>query len=473
MLLQRKLRGLRYISSSWRRSETELSFVVRDPSSGPLRYTWCSLFNPVCCILLNPSSDLIPTSTSNQSKLGSQLAPPLLLAGVFVMCTLTTDKLYAQNFEGQSFALGETKLIPELRLDYVSTDNAFRDAEDTVDATGFVVSPALQWQADRRLLELSATYRGAYGVFSESELDFTDHDLRARVEAAPGIRHRTSAEFRVLQEAEELGTGQTAFVFDADELVVETNTTLDLAYAFGAREARGNIGGGLRLGDRSFNTVGDVTDGDDFTLAGPFGFFSYRLSPDTRLRAEIRFATLDFDADSRDRDTTSFIVGADLAATDRTGGRIRVGVSESQFDSDAVSDETTLITDISFYYRPVSFSRFDFIFNRDFETVDEDTNGVGESVIDDIRFTWSHDWTGRFSTRLSLESDGIDRECPNIDTLTNSASLEFSVNIRRWISVGAGAGTERRTADACAEAGDLSDFEYDRTRFGVHLRATL
>jgi len=394
------------------------------------------------------------------------------LSSLVVALMLSSSLAHAQSFRGQPLRLGETTFIPEVRLDYVSIDNAFNTSINEQEASGFIVAPAVEWEADRRLLELNASYRGRYGSFSESALNFTDHDLRASLAAAPAKKHRTAFNFRLLQEAEEFGTGQAAFVAGQDDQVVDTSTSLSAGYTYGARDARGNIGAGFSFLNKSYNDLGTITDGDDYTAFGPFLAFSYRISADTRLLVETRLFAQDYDADSRDRNTISFLVGADLEATDRTGGRIRLGLSEADFDAAGIEDRTTFVADVDLYYRPRQHSRFDLSVRRDLATVDASADGVGESVRDDVQFTWAYGWTSRFSTRLRIDTDRIDRVCPNIDTLTSGVSLNFDIGIRRWLSVGAGAGISRRTADAC-DVEDDGSRDYQRNSLGVHVTMTL
>ena len=380
----------------------------------------------------------------------------------------------AQSFEGQPVRLGATRLIPEVRLEYENVDNAFRSNDNEVDADGFIVAPAVSFEADRRLLELNATYRGRFGTFSESALDFVDHDLRASVEAKPATRHNVSANFRYLQEAEDFGTGQAIFETNADDQIIDRTASLNFGYAYGAAAAQGNIGGGLTLVDRTFSGLDDITDGDDSTSIGPFVYFSYRVSPDTRLRLEARFLDRDFDADNRDRSEIGLFAGADLAATDRTGGSVRLGVTESDFDLAGVNNRTTFVADVNVYFQPTSRTRLDLLFGRDFQTVDQAVDGVGESVVDDFRLSWRQNWTARFSTRVNFDVDNIDRECPGtVDTLTSGGSIDFDVNIRRWLSVGAGYGFTRRTADVCDAGQDNDSFEFDLNSYTVHVTATL
>lgn len=406
-------------------------------------------------------------SAGSRSRLIACGALAVIFAG------LPVSGLQARDFQGQSFAIGETSLTPELRLDYLSTDNAFLSTTDPQEATAFVLSPSVNWVANRRLLELSASYRGKYASYSESVLDYTDHDLSLQVQAAPATRHRVGAELTLHQEHEELGTGQTQLDTNLEDQIVTTDVILNTNYAYGAVNAQGNVGGGLTLVSRSFNDVGPITEGDDYSNIWPYAYFSYRLSPDTRFRAEIRYAVLDYDEDLRDRSELTLLGGLDLAATSRSGGRVRLGVTNANYDNASVSDSTEFVADIDLYFKPKSYSRFDLTFQRNLDTVDGDPAGVAESVQDNATLVWTQDWTARITTKLLLETDRVDRTCPNIDTITDSAGLEVSVNIRRWIAVGAGVGTRQRSATACVQGDGSNELEFDETVYGLHVMATL
>lgn len=390
-----------------------------------------------------------------------------------VCLTVLSAGLQAQDFEGQSFKLGETDLTPEVRIDYVSLDNTYRTPNDPVASTGLVVSPAVNWQADRRLLSLRATYVGEFGAFSESILNYADHSLTARIDASPGTRHRTFAAFTFSQEHEAIGTGQSELDPNLPDQIVASNVILASGYTFGAPSARGNVGAGLTLGSQTFNDVGILTRGDDNSELKPSVFFSYRLSPDTRFRAELSYSILDYEEDRRDRSELAFTTGLDLAATSRTGGRLRFGVSNAAYETAGISDRSQFIANVNLYYRPRTYTRFDLVFTRDLDTVATDATGAGESLVDKASLGWRHNWSSRFSTNLRTELQQVDRECPNIDTATRTIGLSFAVKIRRWVSVGAGVANTQRTATLCNEFLDPDSADYDRTALSVSLSATL
>lgn len=379
----------------------------------------------------------------------------------------------AQDFDGQSFKFGETDVTPELRLDFVSIDNAYNTNDNLVSNTGVVASPSVNWKADRRLLAISATYNGKYGSFSESNLNFADHGLAFRVNALPAKRHRTSAAFKFNRIHEEIGTGQSVLVTDQQDQIVVNNTSLEAQYTFGARAAKGNLGGGLTIGTQTYSGDESIIRGDDNSTLRPYAFFSYRISPDTRLRAEVRYSILDYDEDRRDRSETAFLVGLDLAPAARTGGSLRIGVSNASYDTAGISDRSQLIADIKLYYRIRAYSRLNLAFNRKLETVDADDTGAGESLVDTAVLSWNHSWSQRISSSVRLGLNLVDRDCPNIDTSTRNAGFSMGTKIRRWLTLGAGVNSKSRVADLCNTTQPADSADFEQVSYSVFVKATL
>jgi hypothetical protein len=368
----------------------------------------------------------------------------------------------------------EVPLVPAtIRLDYVTVDNTFNTPTNPVESTGIVVAPSIQWKGNRRLLEITASYAGKYGSYSESILNFTDHDLRFRLQAELATRHRGFGELVVNQSHEPIGTGQASLTNSVTDQIVVTDVIAQAGYIYGAKTAKGNIGAGIALGTKTFENIDILTDGDDNSLIRPYAFFTYRLSPDTKFHSEIRYLIRDFDDNLRDVDEVTLLTGLDLNPTARTGGSIRFGVSKANFDTAGVPDSSTFVSAINVYYNPRSYSRFSLAFSRGLVIVDNSQNGVGESVQSIANLQWNHNWTGRFSTTASLGFDLIDRDCPNVDTVGSSGGVEFDLSIRRWLSVGAGVGTRNLKTEGCESAIDSEDFNADRTTIGLYVKATL
>jgi len=373
----------------------------------------------------------------------------------------------------QAVKLGDTNLTPTLRLDYVTVDNTFRSADDPVGTSGLIVSPSLSWVADRRLLALSAGYDGRYGAYDESARDFDDHRIAFGVDSAPGTRHRLNGRFLLNRSHEEVGTGQTRFLNNPDDQIETTASTLRLGYVYGAASAKGNVGTGIIFSAVSYDNFDEITDGDDYSAVRPYVTFSYRLSPDTRLVAETRYGVVDYDDDRRDRSEISVLGGFDLKATSRTGGSVRLGVTNASYDTQGIEDSSTFVADVDLFFSPRTFSRFSVSFNRDLNTVDNDAAGARQSTVDKLGISWSQEWSSRLSSRLAYELERFDRTCPNNGTDTGTIALEVGVNIRRWVSVGLSASNSQRTVGDCSGLREPGAADYDVNNLGAFVFVTL
>jgi len=393
-------------------------------------------------------------------------------AVLFLLSAVLPPLASAQQ-AAQSVRVGETTLTPEVRLDYVSTDNFFRSANNAQEATGFIVSPGIAWKADQRSLSLDAFYRGSYGFYSEEAGDFDDHRLGVSSTAQINSRRRIEGSFNVSRIHESLGTGQTAdFAGTIDDQIVNTTVSAVGSFVYGAQDARGNVIARLELSDSSFSNLEQFTAGDDFFRIRPSVRFSYRISPDLRWIAEARFATLDFDDNGRDRTEATVLTGVTINAGDKTGGEATVGVLQADFDSAGVPSRTELISEVNVFYRPVSFSRLDIAYSREFTTVDGTDTSVGESVLNSARLGWRHSWSTRIDTSASLGLLQYDRECPRSDSDTVTVGLEFNVNVRRWLDLGFSLSRSERNVSACDPSQDAS-LGYELFGGGFYVRATL
>ncbi|MEE9320635.1 MAG: hypothetical protein V3U76_09345 [Granulosicoccus sp.] len=405
----------------------------------------------------------------------SALALSLVLGLAFSI--FVSGAVYAQDNKGQSIKLGDTDLYPEFRIEYQSQDNAFLEPDNETDATAIIFSPKLNWVASRRLLYVGIDYEGVYGQFSEEPLNFDNHELQLSVNAELSGKQRTSGYLLFSKKHEPLGTGQTRGAAESfDEQIARSGISAGAAYTYGVKNARGNLTAGLKMDNVSYSNLEAITQGDDFTRLTPYGIFSLRVSPDTRILGEARLASLDFDNDGLDRTEYSLLGGADFSPTGKSGGKIRVGMKQSDFSAESVGDRTDLVAEIDLFYLPVSYSRFDLIVERDLDTVSGDANGNDDrqSVTVFTELRWRHDWSRRFFTRAIVSREAIIRECPDDDEVTTAAKLELNLKLRRWLEVGASAAQATREAGSCDGNTPPSELlDYTGFTGGVHIRATL
>ena len=391
---------------------------------------------------------------------------------------------WAQDLERQQpVRIGEAALYPSLRVDYLVDDNIGLRADDEVDGSAVLVSPRLDFLADRRQLELRAFYAGQYSRGSEDPLDWADHVVGASLDAEFGARRRAGLSLTVRRGHDELGLDLTRGLADAvDEPVRFNDTDLEASFTYGAVAARGNLVAGLRLGDVSYVNLPGVTDGRDYASIEPFGQFSYRVSGDTRAVVELALGSYDFDEDAdgrdpEDRDELTVGAGLRFAATGKLRGGFLLGVSNASYSDDDVEDESafTARADIDWLVREYATIGLDL--SRQFDNVSPTTSvgGENQAIRTIVRLGWAHEWSTRFGTDAFVQLSDVARACPELATSVAGGGLEANLSVRRWLTFGAGVSLLTRTASGCDGRSDADEaaLEFDRTRFGVHVRATL
>jgi len=387
------------------------------------------------------------------------------------------DRVRDGQDEGLGFKLGETDLYPSLRVDFSQNSNAFLEPDNVTSTSDVVISPELEWIADRRLLSLVGSYRGEYNVSSEDALNYADHVFGLNANAELTSRKRLSGLVSLEFGHEELGTRLTSgTVAQNDGIVLFSNFRARGEYRYGADGARGNLSAGLLVQSLGYNSRDDLTAGRGFSRFEPFARFSLRLGGDTRLLSELRFGSFRFGDSDRDRDDLSLLTGLRFAATGKSGGSLRFGVTQSQRNLANASDQTEFILQASLFWEPTSFSRFDLDARRELDNRGSSLVSTDEltAIENLITLRWNHSWSSRVTHEAVLQSNNLARGCPDLDRNTVLASLEFNVQIRRWLSVGLNGSNTMSEVPGCVNTINADpNLDYQRTRFGAHIRATL
>lgn len=370
--------------------------------------------------------------------------------------------------------VGETQFFPSLTLEFGQSDNAFRrDNDEAVDEEFVIVSPRVEWKADKGVTDVEVSYQGAFKVGSVEETDSNSSSLAGKVSTEFSRRSRLEAEAILSLEFLELGddvfTRVDPDAFDQVELLRQS---IDVSYTFGAAQARGQIVGNLEINNLDFLNNDDVTDNSGRLVINPSVDFAYRASPDSRVFLTVGIRDVTRSGNGLDRTDLDLGVGSRWDITDRTGGFAQIGVTRAALDG---ADDTTEVTlDAGLYFRPRSFSRFDVAASRRFFN-----DGVGTlseaAVISELSVNWRHDWSSRVYHIARVAYDNVDRTCPDLDQDTVDARLEVGFQVRRWISFGFGGEIESRTNSSCPEMVDESTLppDFDKQGAFAFLRLSL
>lgn len=378
---------------------------------------------------------------------------------------------------GQSIKIGETDLVPSIRLDFQSTDNTFRTDEAGLDSTRVIVNPELTWFAERRLLSLKGKYEGNFASGSEDVSDFTDHLLGFSADAELNSKNRSRATISIAFEHSDVGTGVLSNATESDPNEVAEFNRIELfgAHTYGASGARGNLTGGLRILSVDYQNQSTFTEGRSFTSLQPFVQFGYRVSGDTRVIVGGQISSFSFDDDTSDRVDTTLFTGAEIAATGKLSGVFRIGATQSNFDNDARSDETSLFLDVNLEYQPSNFAQFSLDLRREVDNTRGSFAALESAFETTITANWDHQWSSRISTLAAISVDQFDGICPDPSDVVTTPSFEIEYAIRRWISFGLNGSLESRAVSSCAGMADLQNplQDYERADFGAFIRGTL
>jgi len=377
---------------------------------------------------------------------------PLML----ILCCLPTVS-WAQE-QRAPVRFGESQFFPSLRIEIDRTDNAFRRSDTELDDTGFILKPSVDWLADRKTTELSASFEGDFRSADVGDTDYVDAKLGFGAKTRFNSRNAAEATLDIDFGHQELGTRFTRF----DPFNNDQTTFRDIrwrgSYTFGAARARLNVTGGLALRSFEYTNNDALTDSSSFSSVRPFAELSTRLSGDSRGFWRISVDEQDFELDNITEVSTG--LGFVWDTTGKSGGRIFAGANSQS--SDVRDDDTSAVLSATVWWLPVSFSRFEIDLQRDF--LDTELIGSNEQpVIDSIELTWTHKWSTRVSHLLNVNYDSIDRICPNDDNETLDISFEVGVSVRRWIKFGLGAQFESQDTSSCSVAPTFEELDYDRS----------
>lgn len=393
---------------------------------------------------------------------------------VFSACLTGAAESFAQDDFGFSKKLGDSDFYPAVRLEYVSDSNIFLDSDNETESANFRVTPQLLFNAQNGQISIEAEYKGEYNNSDVSAGSYADHSLRFETTAELSKRFRTGASLALLSEHQDLGTRLTRGIADENTDAVEFNQTgFNVFGTYGAAQARGNISFGLTLDALNFTNQAALTDGQNYLSVEPYGVFSLRVSPDLRALAELRLASTSYDNRLLDRSEATVLFGVDISTTRKLSGQIKVGGTLTEYDNDSLRDTSQLTIRTGLNYKPVEYSAFSLVLSRGTDRLSDNAATVDQASITDVlRLGWRHNWSSRVFHRAGLTRRARTEDCPTGDLITNTASYELNLNVRRWLEFGLGGSGSSRDAKSC-DGTNVSDDDFTRTRVGVHIRATL
>ena len=348
----------------------------------------------------------------------SRIAQGSLLA----LTSLTmASQLYA--VEPAAINFGPFDFSPVVQITNGYDDN-FRAASTKEDTWFTSIQPTFVLGTAGLKSEYQLSYRFIHDYFhSYSSESTTDHFLTAAAFFEFDSRNRLqlSADFT-----------DTTSINDANEPDDEFRTRgLNALYSFGARTARFNLDLGLDVSRT--RTQNEINDDKDLNAHLISSTLYYRVSPRTRMLAEIRQSKQDYTINNAlDSTNRNYLLGAEWEATAFTTGSVRIGRGKKDFKDADEPDVSRNMWELGLAWEPLTYSRFNLQSRSSIEEGDEGATSIKQQL---YRLGWNHDWNGFISTTATYSHTKKDYSTGRNDKL-QTTSLGINYAYDRWMDIG-------------------------------------
>jgi len=368
---------------------------------------------------------------------------------------------------------GPVAITPTAGSEVKYQDNIYLEEDNPVDSWIYILRPRVNAALQDRENLYQLDYRGEAAWYEENShaernnyfdntfsgsghLEFTDRWL-AEVMASWAELH------------EDRGTGISEGIVG---LLIDQPIEYDQWDVGGSLQygAEGNSRLLLRAGymDREYQNFKDITrtrDRDETTLAGTF---FYPVAPKTDLLLEYVYKDIHYpnpfvNLPELDSTENSLWGGVEWELTENTTSTARLGYVDKDFDDNQREDWDGIGWSVSLALRPRDQDSVLFETSRE----PEETTQVGDFIKRDIALArWTHDWTDRVYTQVSVsyERDKYEQSIDNRDDDIYGASFKVGYEFRRWANIYAGYAYDKKDSNV-----DSLSYTDNIFRVGVEL----
>ena len=254
------------------------------------------------------------------------------LFSTLAMAVLSTNAVAQSDEKPGLFATADASVVHD--------DNIYRVIDDLAQSDTYLrLKPELAAVGGLGKHRFQLSYIGDYAKFSDqSDADYTDHDLRGRIDFDHTLRFSSQFEAGYQKEHEEPGT-INRIQLDVTEYNKYNQSFVLAGLAYGSVEAIGRLAVNYRRTDKDYtNNDLDFLDyvSDQFT-----GRFTYRVAPNTGIYAEAIVAELDYiPTSSFELDNTykRYRAGITWDFSGKLTGDINIGYQDRDYDLDTIRD---------------------------------------------------------------------------------------------------------------------------------------
>ncbi|MCP4700314.1 MAG: outer membrane beta-barrel protein [Gammaproteobacteria bacterium] len=209
-----------------------------------------------------------------------------------------------------------------------------------------------------------------------------------------------------------------------------------------------------------------IAYGEDKNTSNISGTFYYQLFPKTRLLFEARFETADYKFDnSKDRNKSTYSVGAEWSITAKTGGTVKVRRFRKDMDAKDRKDVSEPSWEVMLNWVPIERTTISFGSAKKVE----DSTGQGDMLIkENYSASWKHKLSPRISANIGISLEETDYIGDPVSRLDNKKTFEFGMayKMRRWLTINADITSEGKKSN-------IDKQNYDRNIFSITLNMVL
>ena len=286
-----------------------------------------------------------------------------------IALALCSSMALAQEDETGFFAKADTTLAHD--------DNIYRVTDDLAQSDTYLsIAPELKLIGGFGKQRFELAYKGDYAKFADaSDADYTDHDVRAKINFDHTLRFTSKFEAGYQKEHEDPGA------IDRIQLNISEYNKFNQSYllagaAYGQESAIGRVALDYRRTDKDYSN--NSLDFLDFVADQYTGRFTYRVAPKTRLYVEAVYTDYNYELiNGFELDNTykRYRAGFKWDFTNKLSGDINVGYQDRDYKLETLRDIDGLAYNGEVTWSVNTFTKIGMIARR--ESIDSSLEQTG------------------------------------------------------------------------------------------------
>ena len=295
----------------------------------------------------------------------------------------------------------KTGFLGKIDTTIAHDDNIYRVSKELAESDSYLVfHPEIKFAGAIGKQRVELNYSGDYAKFSNAnDADYTDHNLRGKVELEHSLRFSSRFEAGYQKEHEEPGSINRIQLNITEYNKYEQNFLL-AGMSYGQTSSIGRITLNYRRQSKDYLNNGlnylDY-DSDQYTSR-----FTYRIAPKTRIYLEATYSKFDYENSATfelDNTFKQYSAGLTWDFTNKLSGDINIGYQDRNYDLEAIRDINGLAYNGEILWSINSYTQIGFEATR--ESIDSSLEEAGGFLRTSFGLSLNH----KLTELLRLKAD--------------------------------------------------------------------